>query len=131
MKAFAIIRMSGGSPDFDQREYPIHGYVLAFHLPDSSWGGYLLSGTGAQLNAVNNLPQVVGIVSVTQSGDVRWAELEGVCPAALRTKLNTLLSNHGYPNIPSGWTYKQVIREIFKRVNKHFDLNAIDVADIE
>jgi hypothetical protein len=128
MKAFAIIRMSGGSPDIE--ELPIHGYVLAFHTPNYNWGGYLLSGTGPQLNALNSLPQVFGIVAVTEDGDVRWAELEGACPAAVRDRLNTWLTNRGYPNIPSGWTYRRVIREIFQRVNEHFDLDAIDVADV-
>lgn len=128
MKAFAIIRMTNGAPDIEN--LPIHGFVLAFHLPNYSWGGYLISGTSAQLNALNSLSQVFGIVAVTQSGDVKWAELEGVCPVAVRNRLNTWLGNNGYPNIPSGWTYKRIIREIFQRTNEHFDLSTINIVDV-
>jgi hypothetical protein len=53
----------------------------------------------------------------------------GTIAPAIRTRLNTWLTNRGYPNIPAGWTYRRVVREIFERINPHFSLDNFDVAD--
>lgn len=127
MKAFAIIRMSGGQPEIDPVATPYHGYVLCDQV--AGWGAYLVSGTPAQLSAIDQLAHVYGICAVTESGDVKWAELDGVCSEAVRTRLNTWLANRGYPTIPAGWTYRQIVRAVYQRVNTHFDLDRFDVAD--
>jgi hypothetical protein len=72
---------------------------------------------------------VVGIVGVTESGDVRWAELDGVIAAGVRTKLNDWLTARGYPTIPAGWTYRQVVRAVFKRFSDLFDIGTVDIAE--
>lgn len=115
--------------DFEQ--FPVHGYVLAAQL-SGQWGAYLFSGIGGQLSALDTAPNVFGIVAVTESGDVKWPELEGVISSGARTKINNWISNHypAQPSIPAGWTYKRVIREIFRRMNQHFKLTHIDIADI-
>ncbi len=125
MKAFAIVSMTGGVPDIDPTVTPYYGYCLGAHIPD--WGLYLFSGTQAQLLAINALPSVTGICMVTQDG-VKWAELDGVIAAGVRTRLNTWLAARGYPTIPVGVTYRRVILEIYKRVNDRFDLGTFDVA---
>lgn len=126
-KLFAICQMEGGMPQVDFQATPVKGYVLADQI--GGFGAYLFSGTGPQLVALNALPQVVGIVAVTESGDTRWAELDGVIAAAVRTRLNTWLTARGYPTIPAGWTYRRVIEAVYKRLNDHFDLGWFDIAE--
>ena len=129
MKLFALIQMQGGEPQLSRETTPYPGHV---HVPATilgAWGAYMVSGTGAQLTAINALPQVVGIVAVTESGSVRWAELDGVIAAGVRTKLNNWLTARGYPNILSGWTYRRVIREVFQRLNDKFEFDSFDVAE--
>lgn len=129
MKAFCIVRMVGGNPDIDFGTTPYTGYVHCASL--GGFGAYLFSGTKAQLIALDALPQVVGIVAVTEAGDVRWAELDGVIAEAIRTKLNTWLTNHDLPTIPEGWTYRQVVVAAYKRFNDRFDLDGFDVKDVD
>lgn len=119
--------MLNGQPNVDFAATPVKGYCLGAHL--GAWGCYLLSGTGAQLVALNALPNVYGICAVTEAG-VRWAELDGVIAPAVRTRLNTWLTARGYPNIPVSWTYKQVVVAVYKRLNDRFDLDRFDVMDV-
>lgn len=128
MKAFAIIPMVGGRPDLDPDVVSWHGYTLCAHI-GHNWGCYLFSGTAAQLQAINALPHVYGICAVTESGAIRWAELDNPISPAVRTRLNTWLENRDYPTIPAGWTYRQVILAVYRRVNEWFDLDSVDVAD--
>lgn len=120
---FGICRMVGGDPDLDRTVTPFHGFVHCASI--GNFGAYLFSGTGAQLTALAALPvaQFVPIVAITKSGDVRWAELDGVITTAIRNKLNTWLTARSLPNIPVGWTYKQVVVAIFKRLHANFDLD--------
>ncbi len=124
---FAICRMAGGLPDIDFEATPVHGYTLGGVV--GNFGAYLFSGTGAQLTTLNALPQIVGICVMTTTGDVRWAELDGKTATAIRNKLNTWLTTRGYPTIPITWTYRQVVKAIYQRMNNKFDLGGIDVAD--
>ncbi len=124
-KLFAIARMANGKPDIDLTATPIAGYVLCDQIGNQ--GAYLFSGTTAQLIDLNALPQVVGIVGVTETGATRWVELDNAIAAGVRTKLNTWLTARGYLNIPVGWTYRRVINAIYQRLNVKFDLSQFDV----
>lgn len=126
MKAFGIVSIVNGRPDIGALGY--HGFVLCAHI-GQNWGCYIFSGTAAQLQAINALPNVYAICAVTEGGQVKWAELDGVIAPAVRTRLNSWLSARGYPNIPAGWTYRQVVIAIYKRINDVFDLAMNDVAD--
>ncbi|GAG50803.1 unnamed protein product [marine sediment metagenome] len=126
MKAFVIIPMTDGNPDIG---LPYHGHVFCDRF--AGRGAYLISGTGAQLLAIDELPGVIGIVAVTESGELRWPELDGEIGEAVRAKLNTWLANHGWPTIPEGWTYRRVIVAIYRRFNDRFDLNNFDVDDVD
>lgn len=128
MKAFALVRMIDGQPDIDRVVTPYHGFVLCDKIGNTGWGAYLFSGTGPELTALDNLPQVVGIVAVTQN-EVKWGELDNPVASAVRTKINTWLSNRGQPTIPEGWSNRRVVREIYQRANARFDLNNFDVTD--
>ena len=128
MKAFAIIQMVGGSLNVDAGVTPYKGYSLAAELP-RQWGLYLFSGTAAQLIALDALPQVYGLVAMTEDTTVRWSQLNNTISSAHRTKLNTWLTARGYPNIPAGWTYRQVVQAIYQRMNQPFDLAGVDIAD--
>jgi hypothetical protein len=81
------------------------------------------------LLAIDKLPNVIGICAVTESGDVKWAELDANIALAGRTKLNTWLTARGYPTIPAGWTNRKVLVEVAKRMDAKFDLGFFDVAD--
>lgn len=96
-----------------------------------NYGAYLFSGSATQLSAVNALTNVVGIVAVTDNGNVHWAELDNTISAGVRANLNTWLTNHGFQTIPAGWTYRQVVNAIFRHFNNSFDIdtNGVDVTD--
>jgi len=132
MKAFALIKaIEGGGPDIDFEATPLSGGYNRISGPlVAGYGAYLLSGKPAELLAIDKAPGVVGICAVTESGNVKWAELDGTITPAIRTKLNTWLSNRGYPTIPAGRTYRQVVMAVFRRLNDKFDLDAFDVADV-
>ena len=88
MKAFAIIKMNGGSPEIGG--LPCRGYVLCAHS-GQNWGGYIVSGTPAQLQAINALPDTYAICAVTETGVTKWPELDNVISEAVRARLNTWL----------------------------------------
>jgi hypothetical protein len=113
--------MVGGEPDVNREA--IYGFVHCASV--GNWGAYAFSGTAAQLTALAALPvvQLIPICAVTKSGNVKWAELNTVIPSAVRTKLNTWLTARGLPNIPAGWTYRQVVLAVFKRLHDRFDLD--------
>jgi hypothetical protein len=75
MKFFCLTRVVGGTPDIGQIGTDYTGHVQVDSV--GSWGAYLISGSGAQLTAINALPQVIGICSVTENGvrvgRVRWS----------------------------------------------------------
>lgn len=121
MKAYALIQMSAGLPDLG--DLPHGGCVLMAHLPNYSFGVYLIAGTPAQLAAINALPQVYRICTL--------AELDDVITPTRRTRINTWLTNRGYPNIPAGWSYRQVLDAVAKRLLAHFSRERNDVADPE
>ena len=124
-----LAQLNGGMPDIDPTVTPYHGFIRCGDL--AGWCGYLVSGTGAQLLAIDALPGIVGLVAVTEDGDVKWPELAETIAAAVRTKLNTWLTNHGQQTIPADWAYRRVIRELYERMNPDFDLDNFDVAKIE
>jgi hypothetical protein len=117
-RAFAIIRMSGGEPDIDG--LPVRGYCLAAQAGDQ--GMYLVTGTAAQLTAVDGLPQVYGLCAI--------GDLDNVISAAKRTRINSWLTARSLPTIPAGWSYKQVIIAIYKRANAAYDQDQFFLADI-
>lgn len=126
MKLFTIASMKGGEPNINR--LPHCGYVHAASV--GNWGAYLFSGTAAQLQAINALSQVYGIVAVTESGGVKWAELENVISSSVRLKLQTWLNDRGISyTIPVSATYRQVVVAIYKRLNNRFGLAVFDVLD--
>ncbi len=130
MKAFCLCKDSGGVPDYglaDWQTLPI-SYTL---LPDKlgGWRAGIFSGKAAAMATLAALPNVIGIVAVTDDGKTRWGELDGVIAPAVRTKLNAWLSAHSLPTIPATTTYRQVLLVVYKRLNARFDITAFDVAD--
>lgn len=81
-----------------------------------------MSGTAPQLATIAALARVIGIVTVTEGGTVRWGELDGTIAAGVRTKLNNFLTARGKANVPAGWTYRQVVVAVFQALNARFDL---------
>jgi len=136
----AIVDMAGGLPNVDPAVTPYVGHNLIWQIGGANgYGLYMFSGLVAQLTALNALSQVRGLVVMTDNGVVKWAELDNVITTAHRTKLNTWLTARGYPNIPAGWTYRQVVRAIIRRLRAYGDdtdefadsvLNGTWVADV-
>jgi len=124
MRYFAIIQMTpAGAPDLADAvaaALPHKGFVLAAHI-GQQWGCYLLSGTSAELTAINALPHVYAICNIT--------DLDNVIASTVRTRLNTWLSARGQPAIPASWTYRQVIETVYKRINSRMDLDRLYIFD--
>lgn len=128
MWALGLIQTDGGGlPKIDTSATPYCGHIFIGEV--AGWGAYLISGTGPQLTAINALPQAVGICVMTQDENVKWMELDSVIVLAIRQKLNTWLSAHNYSTIPAGWTNKQVVLAIFRKLNDRFDLDKEWVKD--
>jgi hypothetical protein len=126
MRAFGFIKETvPGQPAFDRETYPYHGHAHCASLGE--WGAYLISGTRPQLTAINALPEVVGICLISKGED--WAEIESLITAATRTKINNWLTARDLQPIPSGWTNRRVVVEIFKRLHNQFDLNNFWIAE--
>ena len=121
MKAYLISKMNeGGVPDIDFETITYKGYVIAAQIRND-WGCYLFAGTAVQLAAINALPETYAICT--------QANLDNVIASAVRTRINNWLSARDYPTIPAGWTYRQVINAIFKRLNQKFDIEKLDVTE--
>ena len=129
MRAFAIIKQVGGSPDLDREVTNYHGFVLCAQY--QSWGLYLVSGSPAQLLAIAALPasKVVPLCLVSTNESERFPELRDTVLAATRTKLNTWLTARGLPTIPVQATYMQILDAIAKRLNPAWTLEGHDVMD--
>jgi len=121
--------MLGGLPNIPAST-PVKGWAHFDSI--AGYGAYLFSGTAAQLTALNALPNVIGFVAMTGTADdeKEWPELDMVIAAGVRTKINTWLTARGYPTLPAGWTYKQVVRAVYQRFNGRADpLEAVFVTD--
>jgi len=130
LKAFAFIRMAGGSPQIDQTTTPYYGFAYVGRI--GVWGAYIISGTQAQLLALNALPEVVGVCFVSQADTERWPELNDTINPAVRTKINTFLINRGFEfTIPVEWTNRQVLLKTFKYFNYNYTLNGTDICEPE
>lgn len=132
MKAFVLMRMTNGTPDLPAQADGKINYVLCDRIPDTAWGAYLVSASGPDLLDLDQQwSGFVGIVAVSDSGDVHWGELENPCPDVTRNKINGWLSARDLPTIPESWSNRQVVRAIFKRANVIFEITGINVSDIE
>jgi len=130
-KAFALLRMTNGRPDLPPAAQGRVNWTLCDRIPDTGWGAYLVAATGPDLKALDEQwSGFIGIVAVTDAGDVRWGGLENPCADVVRARLNTWLANHGYRTIPEQWTNRQVVREIYERANDRFDFRGIDIMDV-
>lgn len=134
MRTFALIRMASGQPDLPQAlrdSGETFNYVLCDRIPDSNWGAYLCAARGAVLQALDeDYNGFIGIVAVTNSGEVHWGELDNPCSDTVRARLNTWLEAHDHPTIPEGWANRRVVREIYQRANDRFDLAQSDIVDV-
>jgi hypothetical protein len=95
----------------------IGGYLYIGSI--GTWGAYIVHGTGAMLQELDTLPNVVGICTKKNIG--------ATVNSTVRTKLNNWLSNNGYPDIPADWTNRQVVKSIFRRFFPDFDPRVEDV----
>ena len=105
MWMYAVAEMSGGYPTTDAQPY--HGHVLIGER--GIYGVYQFAGTLAELTAVAALATIVPLAAVTADGETRYPELANPVPAAIRNELNAWLTSLGLPNIPTGWTYRQLL----------------------
>lgn len=119
--------MASGTPVLG--DLPYHGYCLAAQLNDT-WGLYVVSGTAAQLTAINALPDTYAICTVTESEGAKWPELDSVITSARRTRINSWLTARGLPTIPAGWTYRRTLEAIGQRIRANYTIDSADVAEV-
>ena len=131
MKCFALLRMNDGRPDLPPAAQGRVNWTLCDRIADMGWGAYLVAATKAVLQGLDEQwDGFIGIVAVTESGDVHWGELGNPCAEAVRARLNTWLAAHGHRTIPEQWSNRQVVREIYERANDRFDLAQFDIMDV-
>ena len=103
--------MPSVGPEFGQlTEYVTEGPV--FHrvsLGQHDFGTHHV--IGAVLADYVKVFRIVGRVTSLDGTD-----LTTVIPDGIRTKINTWLANRGYPTVPVGWTYRQLLIAIRNRV---------------
>ena len=104
---------SKGAPDIGTG---YSGFVYVGNLP-GAYAAYVITGTGAQLLAIQGHANFLVGVQVTEGAD-RWAELRATLPAGVRAQINNWRSNNGQGPVPAGTTWLQVIRF----AANHFDL---------
>ena len=133
-KAFLLIRVVDNAPDIPAAILaagPINWVLCDIKGHTPPLGAYLMAASGAQLLALNDLPYCLGIVGVTENGDVKWGELEGEAEQATVDRLNTWLETNGYNvQVPGGWTYRRLVRELYQFFNDRFDLRNFDIMDV-
>ena len=133
-KGFLLIRAVDGQPDIPQAildDGPVNWVLCDIKGDSPPVGAYLMAARGAQLVALDALPYCLGIVAVTESDNVRWPELDGEAAQDVINRLNTWLTNNGFGvQVPSGWTYARLVRELFQWFNERFDLRSFDVIDV-
>ncbi len=129
MRAFVLLKLTGGVPELDSEATPYHGYVLCASYQD--WGLFLVSGTAPQLLTIAALPaaKVVPLCLVSQNKTDRFPELNDTVVAATRTKLNVWLTARGLPTIPAGAKYRAILKGITDRLNPNFTLAGTDVME--
>ena len=120
MKAYAIVEMSNGNPNVDFTATPISGYCLG--AVQGTYGLYLVAGTAAQLVALAALPNVWRVCTL--------AEIDDVITTARRTSMNQWLTAQGWPNIPAGWTYRQIVMYAYKRANPNWTFEGHALIDV-
>lgn len=129
MKAFVVMKQNQGIPILPnnfQLARDVAGELVggwAFIGNVGEWGAYLVHGTGAMLLDLNTQPGVTGICTKNQ--------LNQTVKAAVRTKLNTWLTNNSYPTFPADWTNRRLIKAIFKHFFPDYDLRSVDVGQDE
>lgn len=108
MRALAIVTMAGGQPDGADVPVMVHGYALigVVHGPvtGTNYGVYLVSGTAEQIAALD------AVESVVASDALDWS---AVVSSQTRAVLNALFQQAGWPLIPAGVTYTQVLSGMF------------------
>ena len=132
MLCFALIRMDNGRPDLPPAAQGRVNYVLCDRIGGIGWGAYLCAATGPVLKALDeDYAGFIGIVAVTEDGDVHWGELDNPCAEDVRARLNTWLEARDQPTIPEAWTNRRVVRAIYRRANACFDLACFDIMDTD
>ena len=127
MKAFVIMRQDHGNPDIDfEFAREVDGELMGgwgFIGNVGVWGAYIVYGTGAMLLELGGTTGAIGICTKNQ--------LDNTVRAAVRTTLNTWLTNNDYPNFPADWTNRRLIKAIFKHFFPPYNLRSVDVGQDE
>ena len=109
-------RQSGGTV-IEAPGVVIRAYNLLAEQGD--FGLYLVSGTAAELTALDASPQCAGGVALA------WPAVNVAIPNAIRLRINAWLAARGLPTVPSGWTWLQLLR----RVKANWDAGGFELMD--
>lgn len=124
MRAYAIIRMSGGVPDLG--ELPYYAYSLGAHL-GQEWGLYFISGTDAQITDILALPHATQFCTVSNAK----TELNNIQDTKTTDALNIWLDTQKMNLLISDCTNREAIETIGKKLNSNFGIDRLDIIDVK
>lgn len=104
---------SKGAPDIGTS---YRGFVYVGNLP-GAYAVYIITGSGAQLTAIQTHANCVGGALVTESGGVKWGKMNEPISQALLDKINTWRAARKLATVDASTTLKQVA----KWAASHFD----------
>jgi hypothetical protein len=113
-KAYCIAKIVNGQPAWVESELDFRAYAM--RCRKGNWGIYAVSGTGAQLVAIDAHPDVYGICT--------FNNIDEVMDSTLRANLNQFILDKGIHDtwqIPEDWTARQVFRKIVEYFNLRCD----------
>lgn len=128
MKAFLICRMNVSAPRVDFAALGINANQCDLR---AGYGAYLVAGTQLAIAALfAQTTNITGIVTVTETEDARWPELDGIMAEAYRAAWNAWATAHGFPTLAAGVTYRQAVTVVYSVVNPDFNLEMFDILDV-
>jgi hypothetical protein len=114
-KAYCIAKIINGQPVWVDAGLEYRAFAL--RCKKGHWGIYAISGTGAQLIAIDTHPDVYGICT--------FANVDEVMDATLRVNLNQFILDKGIHEtwqIPVDWTARQVFEKLVSYFNLQCDV---------
>lgn len=114
-KAYCIAKIVNGIPAWEAAGIEFRAYAL--RCRKGNWGIYAVSGSGAQLIAIDAHADVYGIST--------FGNVDNVMNATLRTNLNQFIIDkniHPTWQIPDTWTARRVFRKIVSYFNLDCDV---------
>jgi hypothetical protein len=114
--------MESGAPALPE-DVPTKGYVLG--AQHAGFGLYLLCGTVAQLQAVDDLSSTLGLCTCSQLGLT--------VSAARRAEINAWKDEHfaSLPDVPVDWTNERIVKYVYGSADENYKHSTLYIKDNE